>query len=136
MPKIAVDAMGGDRAPQVVVEGAVLAAQDHGVEIVLVGDKEAIERELAKQKDAPRFSIAAASQIVPMHESPSAALRIKDSSMKVGFELMKRGEVDAVVSAGNSGAMMALGHARDGDFAAGRPTGHSGGRAEPRIRAR
>ena len=55
MPKIAVDAMGGDRAPQVVVEGAVLAAQDYGVEIVLVGDKEAIERELAKQKDAPRF---------------------------------------------------------------------------------
>ncbi|HET9548918.1 MAG TPA: phosphate--acyl-ACP acyltransferase, partial [Candidatus Binatia bacterium] len=109
MPKIAVDAMGGDRAPQVVVEGALLAAQDRGVEIVLVGDKEAIERELAKQKDAPRFSIAAASQIVPMHESPSAALRIKDSSMKVAFELMKRGEVDAVVSAGNSGAMMALG---------------------------
>jgi glycerol-3-phosphate acyltransferase PlsX len=109
MPKIAVDAMGGDRAPQVVAEGAVLAAQDYGVEIVLVGDKEAIERELAKQKDAPRFSIAAASQIVPMRESPSAALRIKDSSMKVGFELMKRGEVDAVVSAGNSGAMMALG---------------------------
>ena len=58
MPKIAVDAMGGDRAPQVVVEGAVLAAQNHSVEIVLVGDKEAIERELAKQKDAPRFSIA------------------------------------------------------------------------------
>ena len=47
--------------------------------------------------------------MVPMHESPSAALRKKDSSMKVAFELMKRGEVDAVVSAGNSGAMMAIG---------------------------
>lgn len=109
MPKIAIDAMGGDDAPQVVIEGAVLAAQDLGVELVLVGDKDAVERELDKHKSAPNFKIVAASQIVPMHESPSAALRIKDSSMKVGFELMKRGEVDAVVSAGNSGAMMALG---------------------------
>src|ERR1044071_7568394 len=109
MPKIAVDAMGGDRAPQVVIEGVVLAARDRGDEIILVGDPQAIESELAKYKDAPRFSIVAAPQIVPMHESPSAALRIKDSSMKVGFELMKRGEADAVISAGNSGAMMAIG---------------------------
>lgn len=109
MPKIAVDAMGGDYAPQVVVEGAVLAARDRDDEITLVGDRPAIESELAKHKHARKFSIVAAAEIVPMHESPSAALRIKDSSMKVGFELMKRGEVDAVVSAGNSGAMMAIG---------------------------
>lgn len=109
MPKIAVDAMGGDRAPQVVIEGAVLAARERGDEIILVGDSQAIESELAKHKNAPKFPIVAAAEVVPMHESPSAALRIKDSSMKVGFELMKRGEADAVISAGNSGAMMAIG---------------------------
>ena len=109
MPKIAIDAMGGDHAPQVVIEGALLAAQDLGVEMVLVGDKEIVERELAKHQRTPKFAVVAASQVVPMHEAASAALRKKDSSMKVGFDLMKRGEVDAVVSAGNSGAMMAFG---------------------------
>jgi phosphate acyltransferase len=109
MAKIAVDAMGGDRAPEVVIEGALLAASELGVEIVLVGQKEAVEQELAKHSHAPKFTIVDAPQIVPMHESPSIALRKKGSSMKVGFEMMKRGEVDAVVSAGNSGAMMALG---------------------------
>ena len=109
MPKIAVDAMGGDYAPAAVVEGALLAAQDLGVEIVLVGRADAIEQELSKHRNAPSLKIVAASQVVPMHESPSIALRKKDSSIKVGFEMMKRGEVEAVVSAGNSGAMMAVG---------------------------
>jgi glycerol-3-phosphate acyltransferase PlsX len=109
MPKIAVDAMGGDYAPAAVVEGALLAAQDLGVEIVLVGHADAIEQELSKQRNAPSLKIVAASQVVPMHESPSIALRKKDSSIKVGFDMMKRGEVEAVVSAGNSGAMMAVG---------------------------
>ena len=109
MPKIAIDAMGGDHAPEVVIDGVLLAAQELGVELVLIGQKEAVEQELAKHPHAPKFDIIAASQVVPMHESPSVALRKKDSSMKVGFEMMKRGEVDAVVSAGNSGAMMAIG---------------------------
>jgi glycerol-3-phosphate acyltransferase PlsX len=109
MPKIAVDAMGGDYAPAVVVEGALLASQDLGVEIVLVGQADAIELELAKHRNGRNLKIVAASQVVPMHESPSVALRKKDSSIKVGFEMMKRGEVEAVVSAGNSGAMMAIG---------------------------
>src|SRR6266511_3743723 len=109
MTKIAVDAMGGDYAPAAVVEGALLAAQDLGVEIVLVGHADAIEQELSKHRNAPSLKIVAASQVVPMHESPSIALRKKDSSIKVGFEMMKRGEVEAVVSAGNSGAMMAVG---------------------------
>jgi glycerol-3-phosphate acyltransferase PlsX len=109
MPRIAIDAMGGDRAPGVVIDGVLLAAREVGVEMVLVGRRDAIEQELARHSGAPRFDIVAASQVVPMHESPSAALRKKDSSMKVGFEMMQRGEVDAVVSAGNSGAMMALG---------------------------
>jgi glycerol-3-phosphate acyltransferase PlsX len=109
MPKIAVDAMGGDRAPEVVIEGALLARQEFGVEIVLVGPPEALTAELAKHPGEPPLAIAAATQVVPMHESPSAALRKKDSSMRVAFDMMKRGEADAVVSAGNSGAMMALG---------------------------
>jgi len=88
MPRIAIDAMGGDRAPSVVIDGVLLAARELGVELVLVGQKDAIEQELAKHSGAPRFDIVAASQVVPMHESPSAALRKKDSSMKVGFEMM------------------------------------------------
>jgi glycerol-3-phosphate acyltransferase PlsX len=109
MPKIAIDAMGGDHAPEAVIEGALLAVKDLGVELVLVGRPDAIERELAKAHTAPNLKIVGSSQEVTMHESPSAALRKKDSSMAVAFELMRRGEVDAVVSAGNSGAMMAIG---------------------------
>src|SRR5919108_3027207 len=108
MPKIAVDAMGGDHAPQVVVEGALLASQELGIEIVLVGQKEVIEQELARH-NRHRLQIVPASETVVMHESPSSALRKKDSSMKVAFDMMRRGEVHAVVSAGNSGAMMATG---------------------------
>ena len=109
MPKIAIDAMGGDHAPQVVIDGVLLAARELGAELILVGIRESIEAELRKHRDAPQFEIVEASQIVPMHESPSAALRKKNSSMAVAFEMMRRGEVDAVVSAGNSGAMMAIG---------------------------
>ena len=109
MPKIAIDAMGGDHAPHAVIEGALLAAEDFPDELVLVGDPDAIQQELSKHRGAPKFHVIAASQVVPMHESPSAALRKKDSSIAVAFELMRRGDVDAVVSAGNSGAMMAIG---------------------------
>jgi glycerol-3-phosphate acyltransferase PlsX len=110
MPKIAVDAMGGDHAPAVVVEGAMLAAEDVAAEVVLVGAQHAVEQEcLRRAGKLPRFRIVNASQTVTMNESPSVALRKRDSSMKVAFELMKRGEAQAVVSAGNSGAMMAIG---------------------------
>jgi phosphate acyltransferase len=109
MPKIAVDAMGGDRAPEIVVEGALLAAQELSVEVVLVGQKEPVERELSRHGISSKIEIFPAAEVVAMHESPSVALRKKDSSMKAAFEMMKRGEADAVVSAGNSGAMMATG---------------------------
>ena len=110
MPKIAVDAMGGDHAPAVVVEGALLAAQALHAELVLVGAKEALKQECLRVagKHAP-FAIVNATQTVTMDESPSLALRKRDSSMRAAFEMMKRGEVQAVVSAGNSGAMMAIG---------------------------
>lgn len=110
MPKIAVDAMGGDHAPAVVVEGALLAAQDVDAELILVGDKLAIEQECLRiGGKLPRFPVINATQTVSMDESPSIALRKRDSSMKVAFEMIKRGEAQAVVSAGNSGAMMAIG---------------------------
>lgn len=109
MLKIAVDAMGGDRAPDAVVEGALLAAGDLDVEVVLVGRKEVIEPKLARRPHASAVHIVHASETVTMDESPSAAIRKRDSSLKVAYELMNRGDVQAVVSAGNSGAMMAVG---------------------------
>ena len=109
MPRIAVDAMGGDRAPGNVVEGALLAAQELSVEIVLVGQRPSVEQELSRHPSSAKLEIVSASEVVAMHDSPSGALRKKDSSMKVAFEMMKRGEAGAVVSAGNSGAMMATG---------------------------
>lgn len=110
MVKIAVDAMGGDGAPGVVVKGALSAANELGVEIHLVGQKDEVERELARHAPIPpTLQVVPASQTVAMGESPSTTLKKKDSSMKVAFNLMKRGEVAAVVSAGNSGAMMATG---------------------------
>jgi glycerol-3-phosphate acyltransferase PlsX len=102
--------MGGDHAPAIVVEGALLAAQDVDAELILVGDKLAVERECLRiGGKLPRFSIINATQTVSMDESPSVALRKRDSSMKVAFEMIKRSEAQAVVSAGNSGAMMAIG---------------------------
>jgi glycerol-3-phosphate acyltransferase PlsX len=110
MLKIAVDAMGGDHAPQVVVEGGLLASLELGVDLVLVGDKDAVERELARYPtQSSAVEVVHASQIIAMDESPSSALKKKESSLKIAFEMMKRGEVQAVVSAGNSGAMMATG---------------------------
>lgn len=102
--------MGGDRAPSSVVEGAVLAANELDVEVVLVGQKDAVERELkGGSLNHPGIKVVHASQTVAMSASPSSSLKKKDTSMRVAFELIKAGEVDAVVSAGNSGAMMAMG---------------------------
>src|SRR5262249_24252724 len=109
--KIAVDAMGGDFGPAVVVEGAVAASHEFGLSSVLVGDKAAIEREIARLRaqDLP-LSVRHASQVVGMAESPSQALRRKrDSSLRVAAEVVKDGECDALVSAGNTGAAMAIG---------------------------
>ncbi len=108
--KIAVDAMGGDVGPAVTVEGAVAAARDFTLEIVLVGDKATVERELARHRarDLP-ITVRHASQVVEMHDPPSQALRRKrDSSMRVAAELVRDGEAAAFVSAGNTGAAMAI----------------------------
>jgi len=110
MLKVAVDAMGGDRAPDAVVAGALLAAKELDAKILLVGQREIVEGALSKES-FPRSNIEVvhAGEVVAMDESPSAALRKRDSSLKVAFELLNKGEAQAVVSAGNSGAMMATG---------------------------
>jgi len=109
MKAVAVDAMGGDHAPQAIVEGAVAAARELPVPVTLVGDRDRIHRELARHhaRGLP-IHVQHASHVVEMDDSPVEALRRKhDSSIRVGFDLVKRGEADAFVSAGNSGAVMA-----------------------------
>jgi glycerol-3-phosphate acyltransferase PlsX len=107
--KIVVDAMGGDHAPAVVVDGAVQAAQDLGLEIILVGQRAAIEVELARHKPIGLdLTVHHASQVIEMDEHPAAAVKAKkDSSMVVGMELIKRHEADAFFTAGNSGGALA-----------------------------
>lgn len=109
--RIAVDAMGGDYGPAVVVEGAVAAAREHGLAVALVGDQTAIEREIARLRASGLpLTIHHASQVIGMGESASQAVRRKrDSSLRVAAELVKEGEAGAFVSAGNTGAAMAIG---------------------------
>lgn len=108
---IAIDAMGGDHAPRAVVEGAFLAAQEYGIAALLVGDQEQIRHELTHVggKESSLVTIRHATEIVEMGESPVAVLRHKrDSSLQVAFQAVKAGEAGAVVSAGNTGAVLAL----------------------------
>ena len=107
--KIALDAMGGDLAPKATVEGAVLAARDFGIEIVLVGDLDLLTRELTEHKTGSfRITVEHAPESVAMDDSPMESVLTKPhSSIHVGLEMVKRGEASAFVSAGNSGAVMA-----------------------------
>ena len=110
MIRIAVDGMGGDYAPQVVVEGAVQAANDFAhLEILLVGQTEALKRELNRHKVlGGKIVLREASEVIGMGESPVAALKKKkDSSICVSIDLLKAKEVDAVMTAGNTGAAVA-----------------------------
>jgi glycerol-3-phosphate acyltransferase PlsX len=106
--KIALDAMGGDLAPKATVEGAVLAARDFGIEVVLVGDGEILSRELADHEAANLpIRIEHAPETVLMDDSPLESVLSKPrSSIHVGLDLVKRGDASAFVSAGNSGAVM------------------------------
>ena len=109
--KIAVDAMGGDYAPEAIVEGAVQAAEEYGFSLILVGQEERVQMELAKyETDHLPIEVRHAPQIVDMHDLPSVALRRKrQSSLHIAINMIKSGEVDAAVSAGNTGAAMAIG---------------------------
>jgi glycerol-3-phosphate acyltransferase PlsX len=108
--KIAVDAMGGDFAPQTIVEGAFWASKKYGVKVVLVGDEDQVSKELSKYPTSKLpIYIHHAPYVVAMHDSPSIVIRrMKDTSIKVALDLAKEGQVNGVVSAGNSGAAMAL----------------------------
>ena len=105
--KIAVDAMGGDFAPEQVIFGAVRAARKYKCEIVLVGDEKRILEVLKHEKDWDKLKITIhhASQVIGMDEHPADAVRTKkDSSVVVATRLVKEGECDAVLSAGSTGA--------------------------------
>ncbi len=108
--RIAVDAMGGDYAPHAAVEGAFLAAELFNIPVILVGRENEVKKELAKHSyEGLPISIIHSSEVIEMEESPSIAIRKKkDSSMAVCFSLVKEGKAAAVVSAGNSGAVMAF----------------------------
>ena len=106
--RIAVDAAGGDYAPHEIVKGAVKAAQEYGVEIVLVGRKNVLHVLAGRSLRKPGIHIVEASQVIEPHESPLKAIRSKPrSSIVVGINLVKSGKASAFVSAGNTGAVFA-----------------------------
>ena len=106
--KIIVDAMGGDHAPDVVIEGTVAAVNEYNIEVTLVGDQARIEPLLKKYKfDRKLISIHHASENIEMHEPAAASVRRKrDSSIVAGLNLVKEGKGDAFFSAGNTGAVV------------------------------
>lgn len=112
--KIALDAFGGDNCPHVEVEAAVIAARA-GQEVILVGDRDKLYPQLAihgiaRFDGSEGITVHHASDVITMEDVPSKVVRSKpDASMLVCFDLVKRGEAAAVVSAGNSGAMLACG---------------------------
>lgn len=107
--RLTLDAMGGDHAPSVVIEGAVLAAREFDVEVVLVGREEAIRHELAKHDTTGlRLPAVHAEEVVGMEEHAAGTFRQKrQSSIAVGVNLVREGQAAGFVSAGNSGAVMA-----------------------------
>ena len=111
--RIALDAMGTDAAPATEVEGAIRALKelDGDLEIVLVGDPDLIGAELARHPDAPvdRIRVHPARDRVHHDDPPATVVRRKpDSSIAVGLGLHREGEVDAFISAGSTGAVMAM----------------------------
>src|SRR5579864_8925559 len=110
MVTIAVDAMGGDNAPKAEVEGSIRAARALGVKIVLVGKKDIVRNELDQHEGADELPIEIqhASEYITMEDSAARAVRTKrDSSIRVASRLMRDGIAQGVVSAGNTGAVMA-----------------------------
>lgn len=106
--RVAVDGMGGDRAPGVVVDGAVQAARSLDVKVILVGQKDRLDRELARHTPLPpNLEVRHAPEVIKMSESPATSVRRKpDSSICRIVEMAKQGQADAIVSAGNTGAMV------------------------------
>ncbi len=110
MITIAVDAMGGDHAPRPEVEAAVLAAREFGARVLLVGQPAAVKHELGRHAHRGlALEIVPASEAITMKDSPTQAFRKKkDSSVHVAARLVRAGQADGLVSAGNTGAVMAV----------------------------
>ena len=108
--RIGIDIMGGDFAPETTLSGAILARKQlpSDIQIVLIGNGEAINSSLEKEKaKLDRFEIVNSTEVVEMGESPTKTFSQKpDSSIAVGFRLLKKGEIDGFASSGNSGAML------------------------------
>ena len=109
--KIVVDAMGGDHAPRVVIEGSLLAVKEYDVEVILVGDQPKIEALLHKAKyTGNKITVQHASEVIEMCESAATSIRRKrNSSIVLGINLVKEGKADAFFSAGNTGAVVCAG---------------------------
>ncbi|KJF25997.1 phosphate acyltransferase [Clostridium aceticum] len=109
--KLVVDAMGGDHGPAVTVLGAIEAVKEHPIDIILTGDKDQIEKELKKyQYPKNQIEILHCSEEITNEDKPVASIRKKkDSSMVVGLNLVKEKKADAIISAGNTGALLAGG---------------------------
>ena len=108
--RVAVDAMGGDHAPDVVIQGALSAVRqsDEGLHVLLYGPKERLQAALDAHGPEPRISVVDAPQVIGMGESPVAAVRAKPrSSIHLGLLGHKQGLADAFISAGNTGAVVA-----------------------------
>ncbi len=107
--RIALDAMGGDRGPEEMVAGAVRAVNEYDLQVILLGDEGRLAGALKGHRaDPDRLRIVHTSQAIGMEEQPFEAVRRKkDASIVVAFDQLRAGAVDAVVSAGNSGAIMA-----------------------------
>jgi glycerol-3-phosphate acyltransferase PlsX len=107
---IALDAMGSDRAPKPEIEGAIQAARNYGVHVLLVGPEPALQAELARYSAAGNLpiEIVHASEVITMDDKAVQAVRAKrDSSMRVGLRLVREGQAQGFVTAGNTGAAMA-----------------------------
>lgn len=106
--RIAIDAMGGDHAPQEIVAGALRAKDELGISVLLVGDPNKINQALGNNINSSGIEVVAAEDVIDMSEEPLSALRRKPkASINVAMNLVKRKQADAVVSAGHSGAAMA-----------------------------
>ena len=115
--KILIDAMGGDNSPDEIIKGCVQTVDELESEIILIGDESKINEKVKEfyGKDSiaevnPKLTVKNASEVISNHESPTEAIRSKkDSSMVVGFKMLKDGEGDVFISAGSTGAFMAGG---------------------------
>lgn len=108
--RIAVDALGGDHAPHAIVAAAMAAARERDFTVVLVGPENAIKQRIVGKGMAHRIEVVNATEVISDLDSPSLAVRRKkQSSLVVASDLLRRGQVDAVVTAGSTGAFMAAG---------------------------